>query len=97
MLTVVDAVAGRVISTLAVGGPATQVALSGTRAYVVSEDVIFVIDTAAAPRVIDTFEIGRPVSCVALSRDESCLYVADYDGAITALSAASAAQLRAAS
>ena len=40
---------------------------------------------------------SRAVSCVALSSDESCLYVADYEGSITALSAAAAAQLRAAS
>ncbi|HPX35629.1 MAG TPA: YncE family protein [Mycobacterium sp.] len=96
-LTVVDAVSGRVTGTVALGGPATQVVLSGTRAYVVSGDDVSVVDIVAALRVVDTFEIGRPVSCVALSRDESCLYVADYEGSITALSAAAAAQLRAAS
>lgn len=68
-LTVVDAVSGRVTGTVALGGPATQVVLSGTRAYVVSGDDVSVVDIVAALRVVDTFEIGRPVSCVALSRD----------------------------
>ena len=96
-LSVVDTVTGRMVSTVAVGGPATQVVLSGTRAYVVSGEVISVIDITGSGRVVDIYGIGRPVSCVALSIDESCLYVADYDGTIVALSAAAAAQLRAAS
>ena len=96
-LTAIDALSGRVIDTVAVGGPATQVVLSGTRAYVASGDLVSVVDIVGPGRVVDTYAIGRPVSCVALSRDESCLYVADYDGSITALSAAAAAQLRAAS
>ena len=95
-LTAVDAGTGRVINTVAVGGPANQVVLSGTRAYVASGEGVSVIDIAGPGRVIDIFSIGRPVSCVALSLDEGCLYIADYDGAITALSATAAARLRAA-
>ena len=96
-LTAIDALSGRVIDTVAIGGPANQVVLSDTRAYVASGDQVSVVDIVGPGRVVDTYAIGRPVSCVALSRDESCLYVADYDGAITALSAAAAAQLRVAS
>ncbi|MGI9163936.1 MAG: YncE family protein [Mycobacterium sp.] len=96
-LTVVDVASGRIIDTVSVGGPATQVILSGTRAYVASGDRVAVVDIVGPGRVVDTYVIGRAVSCVALSSDESCLYVADYDGSITALSAAAAAQLRAAS
>lgn len=96
-LTMVDAISGRVVTTVAVGGSATQVVLSTTRAYVVSGDAVAVVDITGPLRVVDSLQIGRPVSCVALSHDEECLYVADYQGAITALSAAAAAQLRAAS
>ena len=61
------------------------------RGWATAQDVLPVPPLSG--RVVDTYEIGRPISCVALSRDESCLYVADYDGTITALSAAAAAQL----
>ena len=53
-------------------------------AYLVDGDVIVVVYVVKR-QVIDRITIGRPVSCIAVSRDDSCLYVGDYDGAVTAL------------
>ena len=76
VLVVVDTAAGRAVDT--------QVIVGANRAYLVDGDVIVVVDVVKR-QVIDRITIGRPVSCIAVSRDDSCLYVGDYDGAVTAL------------
>ena len=96
VVRVVDAVAGRVVDTIAVDGLPVQLVVSGTTAYLVDGYGIVVIDTAAA-RIVDRIDAGTPVSCIAVSRDGSRLYVADYDGAITAIEATKAQELRVAS
>lgn len=83
VLTVVDAVAGRVVGTVALRGLPTQVVLAGPRAYVLHDNGIALVDIAAC-RVVDTIDIGRPVSCLAVHPDGSRLYIADYDGALIA-------------
>ena len=56
-----------------------------------------VIDTVAA-QIVDRIDTDRPVSCITVSLDGTRLYVADYDGAITAMELAKAdRELRAAS
>ena len=97
VVRVVDAVAGRVVETIAVDGLPVQVVVSGTTAYLVDGQEVVVIDTAIA-RIVNRIDTDGPVSCIAISRDGSRLYVADYDGAITALEMANAdRELRAAS
>lgn len=100
-VVVIDPAAGRVGKVIAVDGLPTQVVLSGTHAYVVHGDgdsaEVSVFDLATA-KVVDRVDLGRPVSCVAVSRDGARLYVADYQGAITATAVGSTgAHLRAAS
>lgn len=85
VLTVIDTAAGRVVDTIAVDGMPTQVVVSGSRAYLVDGDAIVVVDVMTR-RVLERVDMGRPVSCIAVSRDEGCLYVGDFDGAITAMS-----------
>ena len=94
VLAVIDTAAGRVVDTIAVEGLPTQVIVSGNRAYLVDGEDIVVVDVMKR-KVIDRTTIGRPVSCIAVSRDDSCLYVGDYDGTVTALSVRAA--MRAAS
>lgn len=97
VVRVVDAVAGRVVDTIAVDGLPVQVVASGTSAYLVDGNEVVVIDTVAA-QIVDRIDIDCPVSCIAVSRDGTRLYVADYDGAITAMELAEAdRELRAAS
>jgi hypothetical protein len=97
VVRVVDAVAGRVVDTIAVDGLAVQVVVSGTTAYLVDGEEIAVIDTVAA-QIVDRIDTDRPVSCITVSLDGTRLYVADYDGAITAMELAKAdRELRAAS
>lgn len=85
ILVVVDTAAGRVVDTIAVDGMPTQVILGGNRAYLVDVDRIAIVNVVKR-QVIDHIAIGRPVSCIAVSRDDSCLYVGDYDGTVTAFS-----------
>ena len=85
ILTVVDATKGRVVDTIPVGGQPTQVVLSGSRAYLVDGDAVAVVNISAS-RTEERVSLGRPISCIAVSRDDACLYVGDYDGAVTALS-----------
>ena len=96
VLTVVDTGTGRVVDTIAIGMPVTQVALTATHAYLLSGEEIAVVNVATAT-VVDSIVIGRPVACVAVNSDGSRLYVADYDGTVEARSTAGDARLRAAS
>jgi hypothetical protein len=85
------------VDTIAVDGLAVQVVVSGTTAYLVDGQEIAVIDTVAA-QIVDRIDTDRPVSCITVSLDGTRLYVADYDGAITAMELAKAdRELRAAS
>ena len=86
VLTVADSATGRVIDTVAAGGLSLQLVLGGDRVYLAGDDRVVVLD-ADTRRVLERIDIGAPVSCVALSADRSCLYVAGYDGTLTALAA----------
>lgn len=96
VLRIIDTGAGRVVHTIEMGGslPA-QLILTAGCAYLADGHEVVVVDTATA-RVVERIDIGRPVSCLAVSRDGSCLYVGDYEGAVSALEVQSAG-LRAAS
>lgn len=96
VVRVVDAVAGRVVDTIAVDGLPVQLVVSGTTAYLVDGYQIVVIDTATA-RIVDRIDTESSVSCITVSREGDRLYVADYDGSITAIEVAEANELRAAS
>jgi DNA-binding beta-propeller fold protein YncE len=97
VVRVVDGDAGRVIDTIAVDGLPVQVIVSGGSAYLVDGSEVVVIDTATAT-ISDRIDAGSPVSCIAVSPDGTRLYVADYDGAITARERSKAGrELRAAS
>ena len=97
VVRVVDGDAGRVVDTIAVDGLPVQVIVSGGSAYLVDGSEVVVIDTATAT-ISDRIDAGSPVSCIAVSPDGTRLYVADYDGAITARERSKAGrELRAAS
>ena len=96
VVRVVDAVAGRVVDSIAVAGLPVQLVVSGSTAYLADGRGVVVIDTATA-RIVDRIDTESPVSCIAVSRDGARLFVADYDGAITAVQIAKARELRAAS
>ena len=87
VLVVVDTAAGRVVDTIAVDGMPTRDP-GGNRAYLVDGDRIAIVNVVKR-QVIDHIAVGRPVSCIAVSRDDSCLYVGDYDGTVTAFFCAS--------
>jgi DNA-binding beta-propeller fold protein YncE len=60
-----------------------QVVVSGGSAYLVDGSEVAVIDTATAT-ISDRIDAGSPVASIAVSPDGTRLYVADYDGAVTA-------------
>lgn len=92
VLHVVDLVAGRIMASAEVATLPTQLALSvdGTRAYVVDYDRVLVLSTSTLD-VIDTITVGARPSCVAVGLHR--LYVADYDGAVTAFAVAAPAPM----
>lgn len=94
-VTIIDAAAGRAVATVAISGQPTQVVIAGNRAYVAHGETVTVIDVASA-RVVDSSTAASTVSCIAVSPDETVLYVADFEGVLTATSLAGA-RLRAAS
>lgn len=94
VLTVVDVANGRVADSIAMGGPATQLALGGRHAYVLSGERVVVIDVTGM-RVVDTVDTGE-VACLAVSDDATMLYLGGYDATVTAYRVG-AARLRAAS
>ena len=96
VLRIVDTGAGRVVHTIETGGGlSAQVIVTAGAAYLADGHQVAVIDAATA-RIAERIDIGRPVSSLAVSRDGSCLYVGDYEGAVTAVEVRSAG-LRAAS
>lgn len=94
-VTIIDTAAGRAVATVAVSGQPTQVVIAGNRAYVAHGETVTVIDVASA-RVVDSFTAASTVSCIAVSPDETVLYIADFEGVLTA-TALAGSQLRAAS
>jgi YVTN family beta-propeller protein len=83
VVRVVDGEAGRVVDTLAVDGLPVQVVVRGGSGYLVDGSEVAVIDTATAT-ISDRIDAGSPVASIADSPDGTRLYVADYDGAVTA-------------
>lgn len=83
---VVDAVAGRVMDTISVGGLPTQLTVAGRGevVYFIDRDEIVVLNTASH-EVVDSIVIGGQLSCLAASGNGARIYVADYQGGITAL------------
>jgi hypothetical protein len=59
-------------------------AVRGAAAYLALGHEVVIIDTVTA-RIADRIDAGGPVSCIAVSRDGTRLFVADYDGSLTAL------------
>ncbi len=95
VLDVVDTRANVVTSTYKVGevaGFVTRLTLSrdGERAYLVGDDSVTVLSTAAHD-VIGSIVVGAPPSCVIESLDGTCLYIGDYAGTVTVVEIASAA------
>lgn len=93
VVDVIDARSNKVTSTRKLsetGGLVTQLKLSrdGDRAYLVGDDRVAVLCTMTQD-IIGDVTVGSQPSCVAESPDGKYLYVADYSGAVTALSVAS--------
>lgn len=84
-LTFIDAGTGRVVESVALGALPTQVVLTGSRAYVAHDDEITVLALASLD-IVDRIPVGRPVSCMAVSRDETRLYIGDFEGRLIARS-----------
>jgi YVTN family beta-propeller protein len=94
VLDVVDTRTDAVADTCKIGEIAdwlTQLALSrdGQRAYLVGDHSVTVLSTSTHD-VIGSIVVGAQPSCVTESPDGDRLYIADYAGAITVLTTASA-------
>lgn len=94
VLDVVDTRANVVTSTYKVGevaGFVTRLTLSrdGERAYLVGDDSVTVLSTAAYD-IIVSIVVGAQPSCVSESPDGTCLYIGDYAGTVTVVEVASA-------
>ncbi len=92
-VSVVDAIAGSVLETIAVGDRPTGVAVSptGRRIYVTNRDdaTVSMIDGATFD-VLDTVAVGAMPSGIAVAPDESRVYVSNSGaGTVTVLDAAS--------
>jgi DNA-binding beta-propeller fold protein YncE len=89
-IDIVDTRTFTVTDTVSLGGTVTQLVLSveGERAYVVNGDRVAVLCTATR-EIIDTITVGAEPACVTESRDGNRLFVADYDGGVTAFTVAS--------
>ncbi len=83
VLYFVDLVDNKITATMAVAQAPTQLALSedGTRAYVVDYGHVAIVDTEGRS-IVTTVSVGARPSAIAVSVDR--LYVADYDGGVTA-------------
>jgi DNA-binding beta-propeller fold protein YncE len=87
---IVNARTFTVTDTVAVGGTVTQLVLGteGERAYLLTGDTVTVLCTASR-EIVDTITVGAEPSCVVESRDGKRVFVADFDGRVTAFSVAS--------
>ena len=90
VIDVVDARTMRVVSSIDVGGLVTDLVAgaAGDRLYVAGVDRVSVV-CVATQEIIDTVTIVDQPSCLAESADGKKLFIADYDGAVTALTIAS--------
>jgi DNA-binding beta-propeller fold protein YncE len=83
---VIDLSSRRISDTIELGiGAPTQMVLSpdATRAYIVDYDRVSVLCTASH-EVVNTLTVEARPSCVAIDSDGGRLYVADFDGGVTA-------------
>ena len=81
------------LDTVAVGGTITALVLSveGERAYLLNGDCVRVLCTASR-EIVDTITVGAEPACVVESRDGKSVFVADYDGGVTAFAVASSTE-----
>src|SRR4029077_10544055 len=90
LVNVVDARRMRVLDTMDFDGAVTQLLVSagGERLYALNADRITVACTATH-EIIDTITVVAAPSCIAESADGKKLFIADFDGGVTALTVAS--------
>jgi DNA-binding beta-propeller fold protein YncE len=83
VLYFIDLVNNKITGTVRVAEAPTQLALSvdGTRAYVVDYGHVVIVDTDARA-IVSTVAVGARPSAIALGVDR--LYIADYDGGVSA-------------
>ena len=93
VIDVVDARSMRVVSSIDVGGLVTDLVAgaAGDRLYVAGVDRVSVV-CVATQEIIDTVTIVDQPSCLAESADGKKLFIADYVGAVTALTIASSTE-----
>lgn len=93
VIDVVDVRRMRVVDTVDVGGLITQLvaATDGDRLYVVGTERVSVVSLATR-EIVDTITVVDQPSCVAESSDGKQLFIADYAGAVTVLTAASSTE-----
>ena len=93
VIDVVDARTMRVVSSIDVGGLVTDLVAgaAGDRLYVAGVDRVSVV-CVATHEIIDTVTIVEQPSCLAESADGRKLFIADYDGDVTALTVASSTE-----
>ena len=90
-VSVIDMSKNRITDTVELGiGAPTQMTLSPdkTRAYVVDYDHVAVLDTLTL-EVVNSVTVDARPSCVTVNFDGGRLYVADYEGDVSAFSIAS--------
>lgn len=93
VIDVVDSRTMRVAASIEVGGLVTDLVAgaTGDRLYVAGVDRVSVVCTATH-EIVDTVTIVEQPSCLAESADGRKLFIADYDGAVTALTIASSTE-----
>ena len=93
VVDVVDGRTMRVTGSIDIGGLVTDLVASaaGDRLYVAGVDRVSVVCTATH-EIIDTVTVVEQPSCIAESADGKQLFIADYDGAVTALTVASSTE-----
>lgn len=93
VIDVVDSRTMRITGSIDVGGLVTDLVAgaAGDRLYVAGVDRVSVVCTATH-EIVDTVTIVEQPSCLAESADGKKLFIADYDGAVTALTVASSTE-----
>lgn len=91
-VAIVDSATNMVTGRVAVDGWVTQLTLSrdGDRAYLTTADAVVVMCTRTH-RVLDTIGVAGSPSCTVESPDGRYLYIAGYDGVVTAVPVPAAA------
>lgn len=90
LIDVIDGRTMRVTASIDVGGLVTDLvaAAAGDRLYVAGVDRVSVVCTATH-EIVDTVTIVSEPSCLAESADGRKIFIADYDGVVTALTVSS--------